>query len=75
MPKAESTLLGEIYVMELFPPGRVKIGFTTNAANRLKEAQTWIPEAKLLASWPALKMWEAPVRDALIEGEAEGHEF
>ena len=34
----------------------------------------WTQEVEDYDKWPALKMWEAPVRDILI-GEAEGLEF
>ena len=65
MPRATSDKEGLIYLLRLHPPGRFKIGFTGDRKTlerRLKEARTWIPEAALVKTWPALEKHERMAR-------------
>ena len=55
---------GLIYAIALCPKGRFKIGWTKgqDALARLGEAKRWVPEAELIAQWPARQGWEKIVR-------------
>jgi hypothetical protein len=52
---------GEFYIVQLIPeviPGRLKLGFATNAASRLVAHRTVAPTAQLLMRWTCRKSWE-----------------
>lgn len=59
---------GWIYLVHLSPNDRVKIGFTIEEGTsaRLVEATRWVPDAKLIDSWPAMSSWETLARKWLV---------
>ena len=65
MPRAYSEREGRIYLMQLYPPNRFKVGYTKDEdtlKGRLREARTWVPEAEVIGQWPALEKWEKQAR-------------
>lgn len=63
---------GFFYLIQLVPealPNRVKIGYTDNLDNRLKEHQTAAPTAKLLRSWRCKRAWDQAAMDSITKAD------
>lgn len=63
---------GLVYLIQL-SRDRYKMGFTAQADEaeaRVKSARTWVPEAELIATWPAISTWELPARHFVV-GQCE----
>lgn len=59
---------GYFYLIQLIPeilPDRVKIGYTDNMDNRLKEHQTAAPTARLVKSWRCKRAWDQAAMDSI----------
>lgn len=59
---------GYFYVIQLVPeldPKRVKLGFSSNAENRLQQHRTSAPTATVRKTWPCRKTWEVTAIAAL----------
>ena len=59
------------YVILLEPerdPGRFKVGFSTDVAERLRSHQTSAPFSKLVKTWPCKALWEKTAIDCIAEG-------
>lgn len=59
---------GFFYLIQLVPealPNRIKIGYTDNLVNRLKEHQTAAPTAKLIRSWRCKRAWDRAAMDSI----------
>ena len=59
---------GFFYLIQLIPEmlsERVKIGYTDNLDNRMKEHQTAAPTAKLLKSWRCKRAWDQVAMDSI----------
>ena len=64
MPPRYKQEHGFVYLIKLFPADRMKIGFASKSVDeRLKSAQTWIPEAELIKSWSSMRTWEPIARN------------
>ncbi len=53
--------LGHFYAVQLLPelvPDRIKLGFSTNVPDRLRQYRMANPEARILNVWPCLKQHE-----------------
>ncbi|MBN4054818.1 GIY-YIG nuclease family protein [Nitrospira defluvii] len=65
---------GYFYLIQLVPevlPDRIKIGYTDNLENRLKEHQTSAPTAKLLKSWRCKRAWDQAAMDSITRSDCE----
>jgi len=63
--------LGVFYVVQLEPdhdPGRFKVGFASNMAERLRTHRCSAPFAKVLKTWPCRSMWEKTAIDCVCDG-------
>lgn len=63
---------GYFYLIQLVPealPDRVKIGYTDNLDNRLKEHQTAAPTAKLIKSWRCKRAWDQAAMDSITSSD------
>ncbi len=52
---------GYFYIVQLVPeaiPNRIKLGYTDDLKQRLREHQTSAPTAKILSHWPCKRYWE-----------------
>jgi hypothetical protein len=52
---------GLFYLIQLEPdhdPGRFKVGFASNMAERLRDHRCSAPFAEVLETWPCHKLWE-----------------
>jgi len=59
---------GYFYIIQLIPeamPNRVKIGYTDNLENRLRNHQTAAPTAKFLGHWKCKRAWDQAVMDSI----------
>jgi len=62
---------GVFYVMQLEPdhdPGRIKVGFTSNIAERLRKHRTSAPYTTVLKTWACRSLWENTAIDCICEG-------
>jgi predicted GIY-YIG superfamily endonuclease len=65
---------GFFYLILLVPevlPKRVKIGYTDNLENRIKEHQTSAPTAKLIKSWRCKRAWDQAAMDSITRSDCE----
>lgn len=63
--------LGVFYVIQLEPdhdPGRFKVGFASNMAERLRSHRCSAPFSTILKTWPCRSLWEKTVIDCVCEG-------
>ncbi len=63
--------LGVFYVVQLEPdhdPGRFKVGFASNMAERLRSHRVSAPFAKVLKTWPCRSLWEKTAIDCVCDG-------
>ena len=61
---------GFFYIIQLVPealPNRVKIGYTDNLDNRVKEHQTSAPTLKLIKSWRCRRAWDQAAMDSITQ--------
>jgi hypothetical protein len=61
---------GVFYVVQLEPdhdPGRFKVGFASNLAERLRAHRTSAPFAEVLKTWPCRPLWERTVIDCVCD--------
>ena len=59
------------YIILLEPecdPGRFKVGFSTDVAERLRSHQTSAPFSELVKTWPCKALWEKTAIDCIAEG-------
>ncbi|RVU35552.1 GIY-YIG nuclease family protein [Rheinheimera riviphila] len=59
---------GYFYIIQVIPelmPNRVKIGFTDNLDQRLREHQTSAPTAKFVKYWECKRSWDQAVMDSI----------
>lgn len=73
MPRAVSEKTGLIYLVRLHPPGRFKIGFTKDRQTlekRIGDAKTWVTEAEIVGTWPAVEKWERLARFVITSSES-----
>ena len=57
---------GWLYLLQLSPPGRIKVGFTSKTVkSRLASAQTYVPDAVLLSQWTCEQHWEWIIHEFL----------
>ena len=57
---------GNLYLIQLFPPARVKVGFTLKTVgDRLKGAKTYVPDAVLVSQWACEEHWERMIHKLL----------
>ena len=59
------------YVILLEPecdPGRFKVGFSTDVAERLRSHQTSAPFSELVETWPCKALWEKTPIDCIADG-------
>ncbi len=59
---------GYFYIIQLVPelmPNRVKIGFTDNPEQRLREHQTSAPTARFVKYWECRRSWDQSVMDSV----------
>lgn len=62
---------GVFYVVQLEPdhdPGRFKVGFASNMAERLRAHRCSAPFSKVLKTWPCRSLWEKTVIDCVCNG-------
>ncbi|WKN41846.1 hypothetical protein [Tunicatimonas pelagia] len=62
---------GVFYLVQLepeFDPGRFKLGFATNIAERLRSHKCSAPFAKIIETWPAHTLWERTAIDSVTRG-------
>jgi len=65
---------GQFYMIQISPdmnPKRVKLGYANNVEDRLATYRTLSPTAKVVASWPCKRGWEAAALDFI--GSAGTH--
>ena len=58
---------GWFYIVQIVPeldPLRVKLGFASNAFNRLQAHRTVAPTAALVKAWPCKRAWEQAAMDS-----------
>jgi len=63
--------LGVFYVVQLEPdhdPGRFKVGFASNMAERLRAHRCSAPFSKVLKTWPCRSLWEKTAIDCVCVG-------
>ena len=63
--------LGVFYVVQLEPdhdPGRFKVGFASNMAERLRAHRCSAPFSKVLKTWPCRSLWEKTIIDCVCDG-------
>lgn len=59
---------GYFYIIQVVPelmPNRLKIGFTDNLDQRLREHQTSAPTARLVKYWECKRSWDQSVMDSI----------
>jgi T5orf172 domain len=59
---------GYFYIIQIIPevlPNRVKIGFTDNLHQRLREHQTSAPTARFVKHWECKRSWDQAVMDSI----------
>jgi predicted Fe-S protein YdhL (DUF1289 family) len=69
--ESEIPELGVFYVVQLEPdhdPGRFKVGFASNMAERLRTHRCSAPFSKVLKTWPCRSMWEKTAIDCVCDG-------
>lgn len=71
--RTENTIpeLGVFYVVQLEPdhdPGRFKVGFASNMAERLRAHRCSAPFSIVLKTWPCRSLWEKTVIDCVCDG-------
>ena len=49
-------------------PGRFKLGFSTDVAERLRSHKTSAPFSKLVRTWPCKALWEKTAIDCIADG-------
>ncbi|MEM9829832.1 MAG: hypothetical protein AAF944_04300 [Bacteroidota bacterium] len=62
---------GVFYLIQLepqFDPGRFKLGFATNIAERLRSHKCSAPFAKIIETWPSHALWEKTAIDSVTRG-------
>lgn len=62
---------GVFYLIQLepdFDPGRIKLGFATNMAERLRSHKCSAPFAKIVQTWPSHVLWERTAIDSVTIG-------
>jgi len=63
--------LGVFYVVQLEPdhdPGRFKVGFASNMAERLRAHRCSAPFSVVLKTWPCRSLWEKTAIDSVCDG-------
>ena len=63
--------VGVFYIVQLEPdhdPGRYKVGFASNMAERLRSHRCSAPFAIVLKTWPCRLMWERTAIDCACDG-------
>lgn len=59
---------GYFYIIQVVPellPNRVKIGYTDNLEQRLREHQTSAPTARIIGYWECKRSWDQSVMDSI----------
>lgn len=59
---------GYFYIIQIVPelmPNRVKIGYTDNLSQRLREHQTSAPTARFVKYWECKRSWDEAVMDSI----------
>jgi hypothetical protein len=59
---------GHFYVIQLVPeaiPNRIKLGYTDDLKQRLREHQTSAPTARILGHWACKRYWEQAAIDSI----------
>ena len=63
--------LGVFYVVQLEPdhdPGRFKVGFASNMAERLRSHRCSAPFSVVLKTWPCRSLWEKTAIECVCDG-------
>jgi hypothetical protein len=63
-----SRKFGYFYIIQLVPealPNRVKLGYTEDLKQRLREHQTSAPTAQLIGQWRCKRYWEQTATDSI----------
>jgi hypothetical protein len=61
---------GVFYLIQLEPthdPGRIKLGFATNADDRLRSHRTAAPFSRIVKTWPSKLLWEKTAIDCVTQ--------
>ena len=62
---------GVFYIVQLEPdydPGRFKVGFASNMAERLRSHRCSAPFAEVLKTWPCRSLWEKTAIECVCDG-------
>src|SRR5215475_5962093 len=65
---------GYFYIVQLVPelmPNRVKIGYTDNLEQRLREHQTSAPTARYVKYWACKRSWDQCVMDSITRSDCQ----
>ena len=65
---------GYFYIVHLVPelmPNRVKIGYTDNLEQRLRDHQTSAPTARYVKYWECKRSWDQSVMDSIIRSDCQ----
>jgi T5orf172 domain len=65
---------GYFYIVQLVPelmPNRVKIGYTDNLAQRLRDHQTSAPTARYVKYWECKRSWDQAVMDSITRSDCQ----
>jgi hypothetical protein len=68
--------VGLFYVIQLEPthdPCRIKVGFTTDLAERLRKHKCSAPFAEYQKNWPCRRVWERAAIDCITAGFEQLH--
>ena len=62
---------GVFYLLQLEPnhdPGRLKVGFATSLAERLRKHRCSAPLTTVVRTWPCKRLWEQTAIDCVADG-------
>jgi len=65
---------GYFYIIQLVPeliPNRVKIGYTDNLEQRLRDHQTSAPTARYVKYWECKRSWDQSVMDSITRSDCQ----
>ena len=65
---------GYFYIVQLVPelmPNRVKIGYTDNLEQRLRDHQTSAPTARYVKYWECKRSWDQSVMDSITRSDCQ----
>lgn len=63
---------GYFYLIQLVPealPNRIKVGYTDDLDQRLRDHQTAAPTARVIASWPCKRSWDYAAMDSVTRAD------